>query len=106
MSDYTIACESRVCRVALRGDLTSASVPPLRAALRSELEGGAAEVVFDLTQTQMLDSTGIGLLVATHNSLAPRQGKLRVIGVSDDIVHLLQSMRLVTRLNVSGRNAA
>jgi anti-anti-sigma regulatory factor len=51
----------------------------------------------------MLDSTGIGLLIAARNSIAAKGGTLRVQAVSQDIFKLLQNMRLVSRLNVSGR---
>jgi anti-anti-sigma regulatory factor len=51
----------------------------------------------------MLDSSGMGLLIAAANSLAPGGGRIRVTNVSPDIFRLLQSMRLTTRLNVSAR---
>ena len=69
------------------------------------MEGGASDVVFDLGNTVMLDSSGIGLLIATHNSLARKQGKVHVVQVSADILRMLQGMRLVSRLNVMGRQA-
>jgi anti-anti-sigma factor len=61
--------------------------------------------VFDLGKTAMLDSSGIGLLIATCNSLERKKGKMRVLQASSDILRLLQSMRLAGRLNVSGREA-
>jgi anti-anti-sigma factor len=103
MTNYNIERNANACRVVLTGDLTASNVPDLRTGLKSEIDRGADEVVFDLAKTIMLDSTGIGLLVATHNTLTPRKGSMRVISVSDDILRLLQSMRLVNRLNVSGR---
>lgn len=103
MTEYTIERNAKVCRVVLGGDLTASVVPELRTGLKTELERGAEEVTFDLEKTAMLDSSGIGLLVATHNSLTTRQGTLRVVSVSGEILRLLQSMRLVNRLNVTGR---
>jgi anti-anti-sigma factor len=67
------------------------------------LKKGARELVFDLAPTVMLDSSGIGLLIAAANSVAPNGGKVRVTNVCPDIFRLLQSMRLTSRLNVSGR---
>ena len=103
MTEYTIERDRKACRVMLGGDLTASVIPELRSGLKAELDQGADEVVFDLEKAAMLDSSGIGLLIATHNSLAPKQGKLRVVSASGDILRLLQSMRLVNRLNVSGR---
>jgi anti-anti-sigma regulatory factor len=45
----------------------------------------------------------MGLLIAAVNSVAPNGGKVRVTNVSPDIFRLLQSMRLTSRLNVSGK---
>jgi anti-anti-sigma factor len=61
------------------------------------------EVVFDLGQAAMLDSSGIGLLIAAYNTVSRRQGRLHVVNVSGDVFQLLQTMRLVSRLNVVGR---
>ncbi len=103
MSGYTMELEEGQCRVILEGDLTSPLIPDLQSALKKNLQDGAREIVFDLGKTAMLDSSGIGLLIAACNSLAKSQGKMRVINVSPDILRLLQSMRLVARLNACGK---
>jgi anti-sigma B factor antagonist len=105
MTGYTIEHEAGHCRVILEGDLTASLVPELQGALKAQLEQPTKEVVFDLAATGMLDSSGIGLLIATYNSLSRQQGRVSVIHVSPDILQLLQSMRLVNRLNASGRAA-
>ena len=89
--------------VQLMGDLTAVLVPDLQAGLKQVLQKGVRNLVFDLTSTRMLDSSGMGLLIAAANSLAAIGGKVSVTNVSPDIFRLLQSMRLTFRLNVSGR---
>ena len=101
MSDFTIERDQNACRVAVGKELTAALVPSLQTALKKEIDSGALSITFDLRGAAMLDSSGIGLLIATANSLARKQGELRVANASGDIYHLLQSMRLVSRLNVS-----
>jgi len=103
MSDFNINRHGNQCQVALTGDLTATIVPPLQTALKTALQGDPEEVTFDLAKTAMLDSSGIGLLIATLNTVSRWRGRLRVINTSGEILQLLQSMRLVTRLNVSGR---
>ena len=103
MTDYLIERNERKCRVKLVGDFVASVVPGLKSALNLELQAGVAEVEFDLRDTPMLDSSGIGLLIAAYNSLARQGAVLRVANASPDILRLLQSMRLVNRLNVSGR---
>jgi anti-anti-sigma factor len=89
--------------VKLTGDLTAVMVPELQASLKEMMGKGARDLVFDFTNTAMLDSSGMGLLIAAANSLGPLGGKLRVTNVCPDIFRLLQSMRLTARLNVSGK---
>jgi anti-sigma B factor antagonist len=103
MANYNIQATGKNCSVTPTGDLTAHVVPELQAAIKQQLQQGVSEVVFDLAATAMLDSSGIGLLIATSNSLSRQQGRVRVINVAPDILQLLQSMRLVTRLNASGR---
>lgn len=104
MQTYDIKREESLCRVVLHGDLTAAILPGIQVALKKELTDGVAEVEFDLAETGMMDSSGIGLLIAVSNSLARDKGRIRVVNVSRDIKQLLQSMRLVARLNVSEKS--
>lgn len=94
--------ESKVS-VPIEGDLTASVVPELKAALGEALGSGALQVEFDLGKTTIIDSTGIGLLIATYNSLAKRGGSVQVVKASEDIFRLLQSMRLEKRLGVCKR---
>ncbi len=103
MSEYTIEKRDHVLHLTLTADLTASVVPGLQAALRAALGADVTEVVADLLHTAMLDSSGIGLLIATSNALAKRGGRIRVVNVAPDILQLLQSMRLTARLNTSGR---
>ncbi len=103
MSGYTLEQNGTQCLVKLDGDLTAPIVPDLQTDLKKQLDQGASEFAFDLEKAVMLDSTGIGLLIAARNSISSKGGTLRVLSVSQDIFRLLQNMRLVSRLNVSGR---
>jgi serine/threonine-protein kinase RsbW len=103
MSAYVLDLKDQKGSVKLKGDLTAVLVPDLQAGLKEMLNVGVREVEFDLASTKMLDSSGMGLLIAAANSLATHSGKVYVTNVSPDIFRLLQSMRLTARLNVSGK---
>jgi anti-anti-sigma factor len=102
MAAYVIEQKDNHGFVRLTGDLTAGVVPELQVALTSLLAKGGTDLLFDLESTVMLDSSGMGLLIATSNSLARAGGQMRVINVSPDILRLLQCMRLAARLNASG----
>lgn len=91
------------CRVVIQDQLTRDAVPELQAALKEALGRGAVEFVFDFAGVSLVDSSGIGLLIALTNTLIPLQGKVSVINVPKNILQLFQSMRLITRFNASGQ---
>lgn len=103
MSSYRMEHTDDGCRLMVNGGLTVVLVPELQQALKSEVEKGTQQVIFDFAETHMVDSSGIGLLIAVSNTLAQKNGKPSVVNTAPEILRLMQSMRLVGRLNISGR---
>ena len=101
MNECEIKRNGEKISVALGGDLTASMIPELKTALQEALGEKTGEVEFDFGKTVVIDSTGIGFLIATYNSLMKSNGTVRVVRASDDIFRLLQSMRLEKRLCVS-----
>ncbi len=83
-------------------DIVAASVPELRVRMREIVAQGVRELVLDLTEVQMVDSSGIGLLMAACNSLRKTGGQLAIIHASEDILDLFRSMRMHQHFSVSG----
>ena len=103
MAAHELQWQGEELSITLDGDLTAAIVPDLQADLKSRVHEGARKLVFNLSNAAMLDSSGIGLLIASANSVSRSGGEVRVTNVSPEIFRLLQNMRLVARLNVSAR---
>jgi anti-sigma B factor antagonist len=85
------------------GDILASTAPGLRAALRDLIGAGARELVVDLDGTSMVDSTGLGLLLAAFNSVRAAGGTFAVIHASDELLELFRAMRLHQHFRVSGR---
>ncbi len=102
MTAFRIERNGMMARVTPREKLTASEVPGLQEAIRLELEAGVRNLIFDLSETAMLDSSGIGLLIAAKNSLSGLQGSLSVVQATPEVMKLLQRMRLVQRLQVIG----
>lgn len=101
METFRVETHDNKLEVRLAGDLTAETVPELQLSLRAHLAAGVSSITFDLADTIMLDSSGIGLLIASANSVARVGGQVNITHVSSDIYQLLQCMRLVDRLHVS-----
>jgi len=103
MQNFKIERDGETATVFAAGDICASSAPELRPAMRDLVKSGVRRLVFDLAQTSMLDSTGIGLLLATFNSMRGVGGEFSVVRASDEILDLLESMRINQHFPVSGR---
>ena len=82
--------------------IVAASIPELRSKMRGIVEEGVRELVVDLTDVHMVDSSGIGLLISAYNSLRKVGGSLAVVHASAEILELFQTMRMHQHFSVSG----
>lgn len=102
MNEATVIEEGNRVVVRPAGDVVAASVPALRSTMQGVVGKGARELVVDLANVEMVDSTGIGLLISAHNSLHKLGGRLAVIHVSSEILDLFRTMRIHQHFSVSG----
>lgn len=98
--EATVARDGTKAVLQVGGDLVSSTVPGLRPLLRDLLQEGARELVMDLGAARMVDSSGIGLLMAAYNSLEKVGGTLTVVHASPDIRELFTAMRLNQHLTI------
>jgi anti-sigma B factor antagonist len=104
MAVFRIERSGDQARIKPSNKLTAVEIPDFQEALRQELDAGVRSIIFDLSDTTILDSSGIGLLIAAKNSLARVDGAFSVIHASPPVLKLLQRMRLINRLQVTGSN--
>lgn len=75
-------------------DVVASMTPEFRTELKALVDEGTKELIIDLDGVAMVDSVGLGIFVATHNSLAKNGGKLSIVNASEDIFKLFRAMRL------------
>ena len=75
-------------------DVVASMANDFRAELHAIVQETPKEIQIDLTGVEMVDSVGIGVIIATHNSLNKAGGILKVVNVSKDIFRLFSTMRL------------
>ena len=83
------------------GDFVAAVLPELRTRLRQTIATGVKCLILDFSKVYMIDSAGIGLLIAAHNSMRKCGGSLSVIHASPEIVDLFRSMGLTHHLKIA-----
>jgi anti-anti-sigma factor len=92
MSDITKQQDS--VTITPNTDIVASMASAFRTELKGLIDEGARELTIDLAGVQMVDSVGLGVFIATHNTLHQCAGRLILSNVSDDIVTLLKTMRL------------
>jgi anti-anti-sigma factor len=101
MTNTVVTWKDREATVYPAGDVVAATVPELRSALRGALANGVREMTIDFAKVEMVDSTGLGLLISAHNSVSKAGGRLAVIHASKEILELFRSMRIHQHFSVS-----
>jgi anti-anti-sigma factor len=102
MTEPIITQEQERTVIQPAGDVVAANVPGLRSVLRNTVGAGVRDVVLDLRNTAMVDSSGLGLVLGTYNSLEKVGGRLTVIHASKDVLLLFQTMRMHQRFAITG----
>ena len=82
--------------VAVRGEIDLFTAPELKSALSEAIESGHTRIVVDLTDTTFLDSTALGVLLASAQRLAARGGRLELMNASPAVRRVLD-MTLIAR---------
>ncbi len=93
--DLTITIEQPGRVLALRGRLSARTVAEGRAALVEAITVGSDALVVDISGLQLVDASGLGMLVGAHRLALRNERELVLRGVPERIERLLA----VTRLN-------
>lgn len=86
-------------------DIVASMADDFRKKLLKAVDQGIKSLTIDFTGVEMIDSVGLGVLIAAHNSLKEAEGSLSVKNVSEDIYKLLKTMRLDQHFEVSAVNS-
>ena len=90
--------DSRV--LTLHGRLTPEACELLRAALTSELEGGARNLIVILDEIESLTSCGVGTLIWTNQDCRDRDCQLMLVAGDDQVHRTLAAMGLERNLKI------
>ena len=92
--------------LSLAGEVDVANVAQVREAALKLLAGGAKRLVVDLSATEYLDSSGLGMLVGLLKRIREMGGKMAVAGARDRVMRVLEVTRLKEIFALFGDAAA
>jgi anti-sigma B factor antagonist len=87
--------------VTVRGDLDFAAAKELAARVEAVLGAGAALLVFDLTESAYVDSTGVAVLARAAAELSRREGAGALVGPHPHAVRVLTITGLDRRFQLA-----
>ena len=76
--------------VAVRGEIDVATSPALRDELYELTDGGARELVVDLSGLGFIDSSGLGVLVAALKHMKEQDGALVLAGLQQPALRVFE----------------
>lgn len=80
--------------IAVPDQLTVETRLAVREAATRALEEMEGDLVFDLSETEAVDSTGLGLLMSVQQAAEKRRRGVRIVGLSQELRHLFTLTRL------------
>ena len=86
--------DASVAIIRPQGRLTMVSTPELRALLTSTVGDGRTRIVLDLSDTEFIDSSGLGALVAGLRTAQEAGGDLRIACPNDQVGMVLKLTNL------------
>jgi anti-sigma B factor antagonist len=79
-----------VAVLVVHGEADLHAAPQLRERLRAVTDGGASEVVVDLSDTTFVDSTALGVLLGGLKRLREASGGMRIVVARPDIRRIFE----------------
>ena len=83
-------------------DIVASQCPALKEEFLEIVNSGEKKIIIDLSETEMIDSSGIGLLISIRNSLANNGGgEIELVNLTEDLKQLFKVMRLDNHFTIS-----
>jgi len=83
-------------------DLISTNADDLKQKLQATLVNNPSLLILDLSKVEHVDSIGIGLIIATFNTLKRQDGTLKLINLNSNLLDLFRTMRLDRHIEMEG----
>jgi anti-sigma B factor antagonist len=91
---HTCHAEGNTTVLQVRGELDALTAPDLRPTLDSLVSNDARDVVVDLSELRLIDSSGVGALVSLYKRVRASGRSVRFTGVCEQPLAIFRLLRL------------
>jgi anti-sigma B factor antagonist len=81
-------------QLALSGRLDASTASEMREALHTAIDAGAGDLIVDVSGVDLVDATGLGVLLGAHRRAARAERRLVLHDASPRLVRILRLARL------------
>jgi anti-sigma B factor antagonist len=91
---FNLTTEAGATTLRIEGELDAVSVVELRPVIANVSSDQPPQVLVDLSRLRLIDSSGVGAIVALFKAVRAYGGNLGVVGVRDQPLAILRLLRL------------
>ena len=102
MSSSEITTSGTAIQVKPGRNIVASMTDEFRSELHVLVQEKPDQIIIDMAGVEMVDSVGIGVMIAVHNSLTKNGGTLKIINADKNILNLFKTMRLNRHFAVEG----
>lgn len=103
---FAESLDARTHLIKVRGEIHITTAPQLSQRLDEAIAGGMTAVVLDLTEVELIDSTGLSALLNGLRRIIRRQGAMALACANPTVLRLFQITRLETTFDILPTRAA
>lgn len=104
--NHSISDDQTTTVLRIRGELDALSAPELRPALDAIVEERRSDIVVDLSELRLIDSSGVGALVSLYKRIRATGGSVRFTGVTAQPLVIFKLLRLDVVFGLASDGAA
>ncbi len=99
--NHTVVQDGGATVLRVRGELDALSCPELRPVLDALVAQGRCIITVDLSELRLIDSSGVGAMVALYKRVRANGGVVKFVGVTAQPLVIFKLLRLDRALELS-----
>lgn len=92
--NYSRVDQGEATTLRVRGELDALSAPELRPLLDELVDDARRDIIVDLSELRIVDSSGVGALVSLYKRVRARGGEVRFVNVRGQPLVIFKLLRL------------
>jgi anti-sigma B factor antagonist len=98
--EYNIKKEGDIFAIYILGDLVAGKIFGLKKEIEEILEKERPKVLFNFSDVNFIDSSGIGLVINCLRKLSEKKGQLKLCNLNKTIINIFKQIRIHSFLEI------